>query len=158
MKTRRVRVALLLVGLVAAFGFTQTNKSAGNPLIGAWKIVETTPANGEKVTNPQPSLYIFTPKHYSIMAVTGTKPRPQYTQGNATTEQKVEMFDAFVANSGTYSVAGNLLKLRPIVAKQQFVMSGPEQELELKIEGNTISLIANNGPGQGSVNKLMRVE
>jgi hypothetical protein len=158
MRTRRVGIALLLMGMVAAAGFTQTTKSSGNPLIGTWKIVETTPVNGVKITNPQPSLYIFTPKHYSIMAVTGTKPRPTYTQGNATPEQKIEMFDAFVANSGTYSVVGNLLKLRPVVAKQQFVMAGPDQELELKIEGNTISLIANNGPGQGSVNKLMRVE
>src|SRR5262245_44324423 len=104
MQTRRVGITLLAVGLVAAFGFTQANNSGGNPLIGAWKIVETTPANGEKITSPQPSLYIFTPRYYSAMAVTGTRPRPQYTQGNATTEQKVEMFDAFVANAGTYTL------------------------------------------------------
>jgi hypothetical protein len=158
MRTRRVGIALLLVGLAAAFGFTQTNKTSGNPLMGAWKIVETTPANGERITNPQPSLYIFTPRHYSVMAVTGTKPRPTYMQGAATAEQKIEMFDAFVANAGTYTLAGNLLKTRPIVAKQEFVMSGPDQELDLKIEGNTIWLTAKNGPGRGGVNKLTRVE
>jgi hypothetical protein len=93
-----------------------------------------------------------------MMAVTGTKPRPTYTQGNASPEQKIEMFEAFVANSGTYTLAGNLLKTRPIVAKQEFVMFGPDQELDLKIEGNTISLTAKNGTGRGSINKLIRVE
>jgi len=158
MRTRRVGITLVVAALAATLGFTQTNKSSGNPLIGTWKIVETTPANGERITNPQPSLYIFTSKHYSMMAVTGTKPRPTYMQGNASPEQKIEMFEAFVANTGTYTLAGNLLKTRPIVAKQEFVMSGPDQELDLKIEGNTISLTAKNGPGRGSINKLIRVE
>jgi len=158
MRTRRVGIALLVAGLATVFGFTQTNKSSGNPLIGAWKIVETTAANGEKITNPQPSLYIFTTRHYSVMAVTGTKPRPTYNQGFATPELKIAMFDAFVANAGTYTLAGTLLKTRPIVAKQEFVMAGPDQELDLKIEGNAIWLTAKNGPGQSSINKLTRVE
>src|SRR5690349_8395094 len=112
--SKRIVTIALLVGLIAAFGFAQAKKTTGNSLVGTWKVAETTAANGEKIANPQPGLYIFTPKYYSAMSVTGTKPRPKYEQGKATDAEKVATFDAFAANSGTYTFSGTVLKTRPI--------------------------------------------
>jgi hypothetical protein len=156
---KRTIGVLLLVACVATIGFTQAKKNAGNSLIGAWKIVETTSPTGQKNSSPQPGLYIFTSKHYSAMAVSGTQPRPKYAdQSKATDKDKAAVFDQFTANSGTYTVSGNTLKVRPIVAKNEFVMSGPEIESEIKLEGNNLTLTALNGGQKGSVTKLMRVE
>ena len=159
MSPRGIGFAFLAIGLAATFSFSQTKKAAAGSLVGAWKVVEITSPNGEKNTNPQPGLYIFTQKHYSIMLVTGTKPRPKYEAANkATDADKIATFDAFTANSGTYTISGNVLKTRPLVAKNEFVMSGPEQESEVKIDGNTLLLTAKGGPAPGGVTKLMRVE
>ena len=46
-------------------------------LQGAWRVAErtTTGPNGATNTNPQPGLWIFTAKHYSIVQDTSPKPR-----------------------------------------------------------------------------------
>src|SRR5438128_11231378 len=48
------------------------------PLTGAWQVtsVQTTGPNARTITNPQPGLYLFTGKYFSIMMVTGDNPRP----------------------------------------------------------------------------------
>src|SRR5690348_4533224 len=74
---KRAVLTVVLMIVVVTAAFPQAKKGGGNPLVGAWKITEVTPANGQKISNPQPGLYIFTATHYSMMAVTGTKPRPK---------------------------------------------------------------------------------
>ena len=41
---------------------------------GVWRVVEVTGADGKVNAKPEPGLYIFTDRHYSIMRV--TEPRP----------------------------------------------------------------------------------
>ena len=156
---KRIITILLLVVCTATIGLTQAKKSGGNPLVGTWKVVEGTSASGEKNSNPQPGLYIFTAKHYSMVAITGTQPRPKYTdQSKATDKEKVAVFDQLQANSGTYTFSGNTLKIRPVVAKNDFVVSRPELEFQVRIDGNNLTVTATNGFNKGVVNKLIRIE
>ena len=68
---------LAVVSAAANVGFTQAKPSATASIQGVWKITELvrTGANAANVSAPQPSLYIFTPRHYSIMSVNGTQTR-----------------------------------------------------------------------------------
>jgi hypothetical protein len=80
---------------------------------GVWRVVErtTTGPSGTTNRNPQPGLYIFTGKHYSMMTDTSEKPRevvPVPPAGAKLTDK--EMLTLFrdvqpvIANSGTYEV------------------------------------------------------
>ncbi len=135
---------------------------AQSSLEGAWRIVEVTVTgpNPSTNTNPQPSLYIFTPNHYSIQLVRGTERRPQYERGQATDAEKIATFDPFTANSGTYQVSGTTITRRPIVAKNDWVMSGFSVESEFRIEGETLWLTTTfpADPRTQTQLKLARVE
>src|SRR2546423_654604 len=75
--------------------------------------------------NPQPSLYVFTPTHYSFMAILGTKQRPRYPSNDKATEtEKVASFDGFYANAGSYTVDGSMVTTKSMVAKSEFAMAG----------------------------------
>jgi hypothetical protein len=120
--TRRISrtilgLAVSTVSVSAAFAKT--------PLEGVWKLVERTPtnANAPSNANPQPGLYIFTGKHYSMFSVSGDKPRAELPQdlNEATLEQFRDAW-RFTANSGTYDIKGNVVTTHPIVAKSPRAM------------------------------------
>jgi hypothetical protein len=91
---------------------------------GAWKVVEVTTPDGVKNPKPQPSLWIFAQKHYGLAMVRGAEVRKQNTpEAQLTDAEKVAMFNAFVANSGVYSVSGNTLTTVPSVAKNESSMT-----------------------------------
>jgi hypothetical protein len=127
---------------------------------GAWKLVEVTSPDGVKNSSPQPSLWIFTRNHYSLAMVIGTTMRPRFLVGKATDADKIATYDAFTANSGTYSVSGNILTTIPVVAKAENAMTnGFLLKYEMRFEGNdTVSLTTKVGGGVNSVWKLQRVE
>lgn len=152
MKLFLTALALCLSSMPAAGQSPQQS-----PLTGAWKLVEVTSMNGVRVTDPQPGLLVFTQKHYSMMRVTGTKARPRYQAGKATDAEKIATFDAFVANSGTYTTQGNVLRTRPLVAKNEYVMSGREQVYEFATSGTTLTL-TEKLPGAGNRFTLTRIE
>ena len=62
--------------LTAAHAAAQSKATA---LTGAWRMTQlkTTGPNSRTVTNPQPSLYLFTAGHYSILSVNSDQPRPK---------------------------------------------------------------------------------
>jgi hypothetical protein len=112
---------------------------AEGKLEGTWKVVEMSGMgpNASTNTNPQPGLYIFTKKHYSMQAITGDKPRPDVPQQNPTPEQLLAAFYPFMANTGAYAVKGAELTIRPVVAKYPEVMaSGAFAVFTFKVEGN----------------------
>src|SRR4030095_14440472 len=70
-------VATAVAGLMALVGaplFTQSGAASQPPLQGVWRVTEVTTTGKDAATNksPQPGLYIFTAKHYSLVRVTAS--------------------------------------------------------------------------------------
>jgi hypothetical protein len=114
-------------------------------------------------TNPQPSLVIFTRKHFSIVADTSNKPRPDQPLEEATDSQKVAAWADFEAIAGTYEAGGTTFTVFPTVTKDPSGMKpGTALTFDFKIEGNTLLLalkVTHTGPLSNPLNmKLTRVE
>ena len=118
----------MLIGvLVSALGVAFAAQSKSKSIQGAWKITQatTTGPNGRTISNPQPSLYLFTAKHYAILAVNGDQPRPDLGRGQIPTASADELravWNPFTANAGTYELSGDSLTIRAIVAKNPAAM------------------------------------
>jgi Lipocalin-like domain len=151
---RAQSVAALALGFVL---FTAgVSAQSGGSLKGAWRVVEVTAADGKVDASPQPGLYVFTDRHYSIQRVLTA--RAAYPE-KPTDKDKVAAFDPFIANSGTYEVKGNVLMTKALVAKIPNVMTGPGGKSELKFEGtSTVYVMSTNPAGAKTVVKLQRVE
>jgi len=134
-------------------------------LVGVWKVAEIVPPAGARQSNPQPTMYLFTGRHYSHVSVTSPTPRPNYTGPDMTEKQRLEMWEPFSATAGTYDVRGNEFTIRPIVAKNPgFMVPGSFTTFEFVAEGNDIWIRASVGPGgpipQAAANRvrLVRLE
>ena len=161
------------IGLVAALLLVATSvqarAQATATLQGAWRVTEVvvTGANAETNTSPQPGLYLFMKKHYSLTTVNSMAPRKNFgaagDPNKLTDPEKIarfEVWDEFSANAGTYEVSGNTITAHPVVAKNPAVM-GPAITREFRIEGNTLTLIRKSAAGQPAsvtTTKLTRVE
>ena len=161
---------LVLAGFVSFNAFAQAKKSADSGIQGVWRMTEreTKGPNAGINKNLQPNLYIFTRGHYSIVSVTSDKPRPNQPQdlAKATAAELNATWGPFVAHSGTYEVKGEILTLRPIVAKNPTVMTpgsaGAPAASSFKIDGKTLVLMpqaVTQGPNLNVVStRLTRVE
>jgi hypothetical protein len=60
-------------------------------LQGVWRVSEiaTSGKNAKSLKSPQPGLYIFTARHYSIMSITADKPRPQFADAAKATADEL---------------------------------------------------------------------
>ena len=161
---KSIFVLVIMLTVVAAFAQSKTGQT---PLQGVWRVAEvtTTGPNASTTRNPQPGLYIFTGKHYSIVTVTSPTPRPDLPQdtGKATAAQLNAVWGPLTANSGTYEVTGSTITTRPIAAKNPAVMAtGNFSTSSFKVEGNTLTLtttVVNKNPAANPTTmKLMRIE
>jgi hypothetical protein len=157
---RRARPIAVSLGILAASVVAVTlhgqSSSAGNPLVGAWKVIEFADPNGEKITSPQPGLYVFARQHYSFARIQGARPLPDYPSNDkATDADKVAVFNALYLNTGTYSVTGNMLATKAMVAKSKFAIGGAGNQYEFTVAGNTLTLTQKPS---GAVLKLTRLE
>ena len=150
-------LVIALLGLAAVAGTVYGQSSAaGTPLTGAWRVTEIADANGSPITSPQPSLYVFTKQHYSFVRMNGTKPMPEYPSNDkATDADKVAVFNMLYMNSGTYTVTGNKLATKAMVAKSKFAIGGAGNQYDFAATGN--SLVLTQRPS-GAVIKLVRLE
>jgi len=137
-----------------------------NKVVGVWRSVEDvyTGPDAETISSPQPNQFIFTKKHYSMVRVPSKDARPNLDASKATADELRKVFvDDFIANSGTYDVKGNLLTIRPHVAKSPaFMQPGNYQTYTVKFDGEFLTLTlhsTNDGPAQNPFTvKLKRVE
>jgi hypothetical protein len=147
------------IALLAAFVFAtaaQAQPHAANPLVGTWRVTEIADANKPPLTAPQPGLYIFTPKHYSMVRINGVKPLPDYPSNDkASDTDKVAVFNALYLQSGTYTLKDNILSIKALVAKSAFAMTAAGNQYDVVISGNTLVLTLKR---DGSSVKLVRVE
>ena len=130
---------------VAVAATTLSGQSApANPLVGAWK-----------VEGAQPGLYIFTRQHYSFARIQGA-PLPDYPSNDkATDADKVAVFNTMYLNTGTYTVAGNTLATKAMMAKSKFAIGGAGNQYEFAISGNSLTLTQKPS---GATLKLTRLE
>lgn len=158
---------LAVVTLLLGSGNAILAQSKSTPLTGAWRVtqVQTTGPNARTVNDPQPSLYLFTGNHYSIMSVNSDKPRPALPEdlSKATAAELTATYGPFTANSGTYEIQGGMATTHPSVAKNPGVMApGAANTASFKIEGKILTL-TNVKTSQGPVTnpttlKLTRIE
>ena len=119
-------------------------------LEGAWKTTEfslVSPDTSYTIGDPQPSLYVFLKRHYSIMYVPGDEPRelfggdqPVLGAAEPTDAEKIVAFNSFIANSGTYELTDSMLTTRPMVAKTPNFMAGGSLTFTYEIEGDGLRL------------------
>jgi len=142
-------VAGLLVGSVPIL------RAADSPLQGAWQVVDQ---NGR----PGPGVYIFAKTHYSMMTASADRPDiVDISQANA--DDLRALYGPMAANAGVYEVSGNLVTIRPIVAKIPVVMKGGAYEVyAFAINGDSLTLTQQRnvrGPVDGRAPvRLVRVE
>ena len=128
-------------------------RAAHNPVQGAWQV---TSANGFA------GIFIFSAKHYSMMAA--STERPDIADlSKATADEVRALYGPMIGNAGAYEMSGNQVTIRPVVAKIPVVMKpGAYEVYEFKIEGNTLTLTQRRnvrGPVErGTVWTLTRVE
>jgi len=121
-------VALALVILGGVFSSLAVGVETAASIEGVWRVVEIRliGPKGEAVNpNPQPGLYIFAAKHYSMVWTSGSAERA----GSATTwfptnEEKVQDFNTVIVNSGTYELADSTMTTYPLVAKTPEFVGG----------------------------------
>lgn len=115
-------------GPMASAHISQDAKNQGlETIIGVWKQVQQEyPGSGFPViTNPHPSLMIFTPGYYSY-SYTG-HPRPMRENAihwQASDEEKLRRHGEIVFNSGSYKIEDGKLILSPIMARVPELMGG----------------------------------
>jgi hypothetical protein len=151
---RRQTLSVAVFGLFLLSADTRVSRAASdNPLVGVWRVDAGQAAAG---------MYIFTSTHYSMVAATTDRP-DMSDASKATADELRAMWGPMLANAGAYEIEGDLLTIRPIVAKIPVVMKpGAYEVYRFRVEGSTLSLtqVRNvKGPVErGSTTKLVRVE
>jgi len=83
--------------------------------------------------------------------------------GSASAEELRQVWGPVVAEAGTYELTGNLITMRPVVAKNPAAMA-PDVSIvySYKLEGNTLTLVAQrdlHGPVSSPlIVKLVRID
>jgi hypothetical protein len=111
-------------------------------VVGVWQIKEIASQDGsEPFTNePLPSIFIFTPHHYSMVWVLSEEPQRAFAERwKPTDAEKIERYNSFVVNSGTYEITESILTAHPIVARVPEFMGG-RLVCEYRVEEDTLRL------------------
>lgn len=161
MRMSLIALFVTLVLSVSAFGQSKSGVE------GVWSLTEITSTgpNGSTKQMSQPSMYLFSKKHYSIIYVSSTDPRPEIPDSStATAEQLRNVFvNSFIANAGTYELKGGKLTMWPMVAKSPgYMKPGTFSVFSVKRSGDMITMVSEStsaGPAANPTTfKLKRVE
>lgn len=159
---------MLIIMVLALTGGTLSAQSKPS-IQGVWRVQErvVTGANPSSTTTPQPGIYIYTARHYSVVQIPGTSPRPKAAPPKDPTRptdaEKLAVFpqwQQFNSSSGTYEIKGTTLTTKPMVAKNESVMAGPGMRYEFKLDGaNTLWLTSKSEDDKTTTQvKLSRLE
>lgn len=159
----KVFVLSLLIAVLGVGAFAQSKKG----IEGVWQLSEITMTGKYAMTMKitQPSVYIFTKRHFSKIYVASDKPRPVLDDyAKASRDELYSIFvDGIDASGGTYEFAGGKMTLRPTVAKSPSDMAaGTWISYTVTFAGDTATLTpedSNTGPNKKPIFfKLTRVE
>lgn len=152
--------------IVIVFGVSALAQSRSG-IEGVWALTEVTSTgpNGKTQQMSQPSMYLFTRKHYSIIYISSEGPRavPDDISKLSSEELRNIFVDSFIANAGTYEMKNGKVTLRPMVAKSPgYMQPGIFVTSSFKISGNMMTLVTestNGGPAANPTTyKLKRIE
>src|SRR5260221_13899842 len=131
---RRAALGVMLGALVIVPAHTGLVGAAEDTrLHGVWRVVD-------EAGRPGAGVYIFTGKHYSMMVASADRPDITDTS-QATVDELRALWNPMAANAGVYDVAGDLVTIRPIVAKIPVVMKpGAYEVYAFRVDGSTLSL------------------
>ena len=113
-------------------------------LEGVWQTVEVTlsgpGARTITLPEPRPNLMIVTARHYTRVEVQAETPRPMLADpSKATADELRAVWGPFVGEAGTYEVAGNVITMHPIAAKNPAAMvPAAFITYSFKLDGDTI--------------------
>src|SRR3982750_241787 len=113
----KIRMSLTAAVVALVLGVSAFAQSKGK-IEGVWRLTEvtTTGANGSTKQTSQPSLYLFTKNHYSIIYVSSDAPRPETDSDQMSAEELRNNFvNSFIANAGTYEFKDGKLTMHPMV-------------------------------------------
>jgi hypothetical protein len=137
---------MFALGLLAIAGLGISAEA--QKIEGVWSITEvtTTGPNAATEKSTQPSMYLFTKKHYSIIYVASDKPRNMTDSSKMTADQLRKVFvESFIANAGTYEFKAGKLTMHPMVAKSPgYMQPGNWTRQSVKITGNTMTLTSDS--------------
>jgi hypothetical protein len=121
----RIIFSVLLVFAITACAYPVERDSTG--VIGVWQIKDlaSKDGSGRMDSKPIPSLFIFTPHHYSMVWVGGTELQRTFAERWSPTDaEKIERYNSLVVNSGTYEIEDSTITVCPIVARVPEFMGG----------------------------------
>lgn len=128
-------------------------------LEGAWRVVERSYERGDSswvVESPQPGLYLFTGTRYSVQEIRESGPRPSFTDDTSSSD-RLAAFDVFHAHAGSYVVAGDQLRVTPIIAMSPNTMDGATHTYGLVWAGSEIQ-ITRSAADEVRTTRLRRIE
>jgi hypothetical protein len=162
------RLLCLLLGVGAVTSHEFAAQPASESLQGVWQVVEVrvTGPTPQTITipEPRPNLTILTARHYSRVEIHAGGPRPMLVDvTKASADELRAAWGPFAGEAGTYEVSGNLITMRPIVAKNPAAMApGAFTTWTYELTGETLRVTAKgnqNGPVSNPVTvKALRVE
>jgi len=166
------KIFLLIPVLLTLISCNQPTTKSHTEIVGIWQITEITNQNAsDPLANDSiPSLFIFTPHHYSMVWILSEEPQRAFRdRWNPTDAEKIKRYDSFVVNSGTYEIKDTFFTAYPIVARVPEFMGG-KLVCEFQVEEDTLQLklvdeYAYDGvqapwvaSGDGLIIELVRIE
>lgn len=160
--TRTALMGLFLV--VASAMWSPAAAQMNSELLGGWVIADWNAPEGQAGPVPQRGLFMFTESgHYSMMFVIGDA-RAALPQDPSDAEFAAA-YQPFVANSGRYSVSGDVITYEAFVAKDPAYMSrfasaggeGNAQTMTFSVDEGRLTLrFGDGGPMQQATAILRR--
>ena len=135
-------IVVLAVGLLASQALAGQSKRES--IQGVWQAVEVTitgpGAHTIAIPQPRPNLVIFTARHYSQIHLDAESPRPVLADvTKASADELRAVWGPFAGEAGTYEATGNVITLRPVVAKNPAAMApGAFITYSYKLDGDTL--------------------
>lgn len=143
MAGRRKLFSAIVTSVFVVAGVAALSGQPAGPLQGVWRVTEIRLVRAGDtlvVSDPQPGLFIFTKTHYSATWVPQAEPRQAFASPfEPTREELATACDSLIVNSGTYTVVGSELTVRPVVTRMP-EFSGGTMILRYRVNGTQLSL------------------
>ena len=142
--------------IIVAAVFLGVSANAQNSLNGAWLATELVITGGDKagVYTDLESIIIFSEEHFSMFTNVGDRPDFSNSEARITDQQKIDLYESFIANSGVYNVSRGTL-IRQLVFAENPRDIGSTVESEYQRNGDTLIITTNDS--HGVINRITYV-
>ena len=156
----RIRWAVLGATSMAMAAFAEPAHAQFDLAGTAWEVVGRSYERGDSSwvnRSPEPGLYVFTDRHYSVQEIRESGPRPPFDD-STTDDERLRAFEVFHAHGGTYEVVGDRLLMTITIAKGPNTMDGAITTYDLRWRGELLEVIRTSAAeGETRVTMLRRM-